>query len=64
MKGDATGIWKYWHSIVGVLVVLFALSLIVDAVLWYKVRTRETAAQTLNDIIASKQAPKTAEDKV
>lgn len=61
---NATGIWKHWKLITGGLSVLFVAAVAVDVVLWYSLSKDNTAAQTLNDIIASQPpAPQTDEEK-
>lgn len=61
----ATGIWKHWKLITSGLSILFILAVAADVVLWYSLNKNKTAAQTLNDIIASQPpAPKTDQDKI
>jgi hypothetical protein len=61
---SAAGIWKHWKLITFGLSVLFVTAVAVDVVLWYSLHKSNTAAQTLNDLIASQPpAPKTDEEK-
>lgn len=60
----ASDVWKHSKLIIGLLLVLFFVSVVVDSVLWYTVHKSAVAQKTLNEIIASQpQAPKTDEDK-
>lgn len=61
---NVTGIWRHWKIIIGALTFFFLVAVLADVVLWYSLQKTNTAAETLNDIIASQPpAPKTDEDK-
>jgi hypothetical protein len=61
---SAAGIWKHWKLITAGLSLLFLAAVAIDVVLWYSLHKSNTAAQTLNDLIASQPpAPKTDEEK-
>ena len=57
-------IWTNWKLITIALSFLFLAAVSADVVLWYSLQKKDTAAQTLNDLIASQPpAPKTDEEK-
>lgn len=64
MFDDTSGIWKHSKLILSVLALLFIASISADVVLWYSMQKRNTAIESLNEVIANQPpAPKTDEDK-
>jgi len=62
---NATSIWRNWKFIAVVLSLFFLVAVIADVVLWYSLQKTDTAAETLNDIVARQPlVPKTPEEKV